>query len=451
MKISVVIPSKGRPDQLAAGVKRLFETTRGHDVEAVIVCDEDETRGLVEDTLAGTGQVIWVVESLKVIPAFNAGLAVSTGDAVVLGADDLWWGDGWLDAALAALGTLDDLGGLVGLNDGAPIARDYATHYLMTRRYIAWNNGGVLACPHYEHTYIDPEACARAMRAGRYVYAADAVVEHRHWLWGKAAKDPTYAEADGTFERDRATYERRFAAGFPDDYAPVIEVPHVWWAVLHERTLYEGAVRAIEDVTDYSARRGFHRIQAGYAATDAAREMITRAFLDASTHPDDVLILLDNDHLHPADVVDRLAGVKGVGVVGALCRRRGYPFDELIQQRPPDGGPLKRITGFEYGDVVPCSMAGGGAMAIRRWVFDRLRAVYGFQYWFWRYVYDDHAKDRPGEEVYFYRMCEEAGISIGCDTGTISPHLTIIPVEGLLELLGAAERGEDWRDLVKTP
>jgi len=81
-------------------------------------------------------------------------------------------------------------------------------------------------------------------------------------------------------------------------------------------------------------------------------------------------------------------------------------------------------------------------------VFDRLRAVYGFQYWFWRYVYDDHAKDRPGEEVYFYRMCEEAGISIGCDTGTISPHLTIIPVEGLLELLGAAERGEDWRDLV---
>ena len=65
MKISVVIPSKGRPDQLAAGVKRLFETARGHDVEAVIVCDEDETRGLVEDTLVGTGQVIWVVDSLK--------------------------------------------------------------------------------------------------------------------------------------------------------------------------------------------------------------------------------------------------------------------------------------------------------------------------------------------------------------------------------------------------
>jgi len=454
MKISVVIPSKGRPAQLAACVRRLFETTRGHTVEAVVVCDEQEAYDLTIDALerafVSPDHLVWSWATLPVIPAFNEGLRMSTGDALVLGADDLWWGDGWLDAALEALNTLDDADGLVGLNDLAPIKRDYATHYLMTRRYLARENGGVLACPHYQHTYIDPEACARALRAERYVFAEDARVDHRHWLWGKAEKDPTYTETDPTIEHDRQMYAQRAALGFPDDYPPVIRRPQVWWAVLHERMLYEGAVRAIEDVADHCARLGYHRLQAGYAATDVARDSLRRKFLDVSTSPDDTLVMLDNDHLHPANIVERLSSITNVGVVGALCRRRGDEMDELIQARNPETGRLDRVVGYEPGDIVPCAMAGGGAMAIKRWAFERIERTHGMRYFQFRYAYDDDCPERPGEEIYFYRLAEAAGVSIACDTGTPSPHITLITVEGLLTLLTEAEQGRDWRKLIRT-
>lgn len=448
MKVSIIIPSKGRAAQLAECVQRLLETTRGHDIEVVIVCDEPDARAAVYAVSGGRSRIVWVNETHKVIPAFNVGLKYSTGDALVLGNDDLWWGDNWLTEALAALETLPDCDGLVGLNDCAPIERDFATFYLMTRRYCARENGGVLACPHYQHNYIDPEACARAIRAGRYVYADKAIVDHRHWLWGKSNKDSTYAEIDPTLEADRAMYEKRAAAGFPDDFPPVIPVPRVWWGVLRERTLYEAATRALEDVATRCALLGYHRIQVSYTATDTAREAFTRKFIEDSQHPDDVLVMLDNDHLHPADVVERLAQIRDVGVVGALCRRRGGDMDELIQLRSPDTGEMMRVSGYEPGSLVVCHMAGGGAMAIKRWVFDALREQYGIRYWFWQYAYSNDSPDRPGEEVRFYRMCEEAGITIVCDTSTVCPHITLITVESLLALLAAAERGEDWRELL---
>ena len=92
----------------------------------------------------------------------------------------------------------------------------------MTRDYIEKYNGGVLVCPAYLHNFVDVEATIRAKNAGRYHYAVDAIVEHRHYLWGKAEKDATYKLSEGTFLPDQETFKKRAAAGFPDDFEPIL-------------------------------------------------------------------------------------------------------------------------------------------------------------------------------------------------------------------------------------
>jgi glycosyltransferase involved in cell wall biosynthesis len=456
MKVSVVIPSKGRPAQVAQCVRRLFETTRGHDVECVIVCDEDaafnstmtalaETFGNDEADRMARENIRWAWATLPAIPAFNEGLRLSTGDVIMPGNDDLVWRDGWLTEALAVLETLPDGDGVVGLNDLCPIPRNFSAFFIATRRWLARENGGVLFCPHYHHNFPDPEVCARAIASGRYVVAEKAVVEHHHPVWGTAEMDATYRAGAAHFAEDQALYEMRWAAGFPDDFAPVIPVPKVYWAVPRERMIYDRAALALERVAAYCELRGYIQIQAAYAATDASREMFTRMFEQMSESPDDVLVMLDNDHDHGDDTVERLAQVGNVGVVSALCRRRGDAFDAMIYRRNKTTGLLDQIAQWPENTVIPVDMGGAGAIAVRRWVFDRLHTKYNQKYWLWRYSYNDNSSDRPGEEIYFWRMCEEAGIPTACHTGVVCPHLFLTTVEKILAVAEAAAKGEDWK------
>ncbi len=213
MRVSIVIPTHGRQEQMRRCLDQLFATIQDRDVEVIVCSDDtwiDDPR--VKMKMTGGGS----------IEGWNIGLAESTGQAVVLGADDLWFMDGWLDAALRGLLQIPEKCGMVGFNDMHSDGHRFATHYLMTRDYIDQYNGGVLAIPAYQHNFIDVEATARAKRAGRYYYARDALVEHRHYIWNAAVKDETYERTAGTFQSDQALFERRCAMGFPNDFEPMI-------------------------------------------------------------------------------------------------------------------------------------------------------------------------------------------------------------------------------------
>jgi len=462
VKISVIIPSKGRSNQLVSCVDRLFasvyqELAAGSvEIEVVLVIDEDE-----ESKAAVLNEIelspMWK-ESVKLLyrehgngpmHAWNDGLKASCGELIVLGADDLWFTEGWLTAALEALSTLPDKDGLVGLNDGSGLERNFATHWLCTRRWIQREQHGCLVVPHYQRQYIDPEACTRAQISGHYIYADKALVEHRHHLWGKAALDQTYAaNTPQICEADRQLYLARLAAGFPDDFPPAIDIPQVFWAVPRERFSFNEAARALENVAMHCQDLGYTKIEAGYAATDTSREGFTRKFLSLSRHPDDVLVMLDNDHDHPADVVERLANVGNAGVVGALVRRRGDELDALLFRRNPVTQRMDRIAKWPEGELVEVDLVGAGAIAIRRWVFDKLREKYEINFWFWQYAYNTNSSERPGEEIYFQRMCEDAGIPIVCDTSLSCPHLIVTTVEKIIAIAEASARGEDWKKIL---
>lgn len=198
----------------------------------------------------------------------------------------------------------------------------------------------------------------------------------------------------------------------------------VFWAPLVVPGIEPDAVLSLLHVAEHSARCGFSRFEVGYNATDQARNLLTLAFLEASTSPDDVLVMLDTDHLYPADVVMKLAQHHRP-VVGALYFGRKAPFEAMFFERNGSGELVKPSKWRKPG--VECAMVGTAAMAIRRDVFDKLQNA-GFEYPWFRYEYVDQSRHRPSEDMYFGKICEKTGIPHYVDTTLDIPHLQPIGI-----------------------
>ena len=197
----------------------------------------------------------------------------------------------------------------------------------------------------------------------------------------------------------------------------------IYWAALMERSVQEQGVLALMRVAEYNGRfANFKQMQTPYQRTDMARNNLVATFLEVSTHPHDALVMLDCDHIHPHDVVAKLArhDPERVGVIGAQAHRRGAPFDMCAFIRV--GARLHTIAEWERGAVIPCVIVGTGAILIRRWVFDRLGEA-GVQPPFFRYAYQDGSRQQPTEDVHFGLACEHAGVAHHVDTSVQIPHL----------------------------
>lgn len=225
--ISVLLATTGRPDGAEACVRSLIDTTDGHEIEICVAVDADVVtdRALGALMLTSPERVEWNISheddyrgSSK---AWNDALSLSTGDPVVLAADDLEFQSGWLDAALATLYEFEGGWGFVGFNDGH-WGPELSTHYLMSRRFIAEHMGGVVAWDCYKHSFNDREANARARRAGRYAWCEGARVLHKHWIFGDRAQDGTDTRLLGLHPVSERAFQYREAQGFPDDFEPVI-------------------------------------------------------------------------------------------------------------------------------------------------------------------------------------------------------------------------------------
>lgn len=223
--VSVLLATTGRPDMAETCVRSLLATTRQHDIELVVAVDADPQTVLRLEAIPARERFRLVVDYREdyrgCSRAWNDALAASTGDPVVLAADDLVFQPGWLGAAKRDMAMFDGGWGFIGFNDGH-FNHELSTHYMVSRKLIKEAFGGVIAWEHYEHSFNDCEANERAKRAGRYRWCADAHVAHTHWLFGGRQQDPTDTKNLGGHPASEQTYARRLAAGFPNDYEPVI-------------------------------------------------------------------------------------------------------------------------------------------------------------------------------------------------------------------------------------
>jgi hypothetical protein len=150
--------------------------------------------------------------------------------------------------------------------------------------------------------------------------------------------------------------------------------------------------------------------------TDLARHRMAEELLRGDhTH----LIMLDCDHNHPADIVQRLCRWVDDDatreVVAGLTFRRCEPHDPLCFIRNGDNwyAPTEWPTGLWQVNAV-----GTGAICIARTVFERIP-----QPWFY-YDYSNVEHDAwPTEDLAFCARCTDANIKIWVDTTTVSPHM----------------------------
>lgn len=144
-----------------------------------------------------------IVKAGAYAAAMNIAAPTVTTDFIFTGADDLFFTEGWLEAAIRQM---EDGVQVVGVNDGQN--NNNATHFLIRTGYQGvFDRPGLMH--EYHHNYCDTELRDYATHRGVYRYAQDSLVEHRHWIWGLAQQDATYRKGAVHMDEDRATYKRR--------------------------------------------------------------------------------------------------------------------------------------------------------------------------------------------------------------------------------------------------
>ena len=193
------------------------------------------------------------------------------------------------------------------------------------------------------------------------------------------------------------------------------DYPRIMLGVPMERTV------SYASQTFYSfwqiAQQGVPIIRMPYGRIDVARNKFAVELLRSDfTH----LLMLDLDHAHPKDIVQKLARwtlmEPFAKVVGGLNFRRSAPFDPCCGFWGDDDKyypPAQWEEGLIRVDIV-----GTGSILIAREVFELIEPP-----WF----YFDYSKVWEnkwiGEDITFARKCQEHDIDEFVDTTVTSPHM----------------------------
>lgn len=215
--VAVLIPVLGRPGRVAPLLESLA-ASHDHerfDVDPIFVCSRSD---VVEvEAVLGSGEVPvivpWKPGRGDYARKMNLVFAETDHEWYFVGADDLHFHYGWLDACMVVYRRY--LSCVIGTNDlGNDRTRtgQHSTHTLIHRDYIdcgTIDEPGKLFHEGYDHQYVDDEMIQTAMQRGTYGHAEDAIVEHLHPDWKKGEPDATYRKAQRATDSDRRLFESR--------------------------------------------------------------------------------------------------------------------------------------------------------------------------------------------------------------------------------------------------
>lgn len=198
------------------------------------------------------------------------------------------------------------------------------------------------------------------------------------------------------------------------------------WAVLVERNVNSHTVMSLLDVSIHARQAGVLRINTHYRRVDDARNAITSIFYQHCKDDDDVVVMLDNDHVFPHNIIPDLISKCDAEheVVGALAFRRSKPHDPCFYRLDANGRASDIPLNFD-GSLVKCDIVGTGAIAIRRSALRKLSEA-GFDWPWFRFIYQPGIENKiqRTEDWNFGLECRKIGISHWCDTSILIPHIT---------------------------
>lgn len=204
-------------------------------------------------------------------------------------------------------------------------------------------------------------------------------------------------------------------------------MPKVYYGFLQERTgspYWESNLSA-NQVIEHTARLGpdYEMIALRSLPVAHARNAHCQYFMaqNGNGDGDDVLVMMDVDHIYPPDIVPKLAAHPPArGVVCGLAVARGEtPFVCFFGAN--DKGNMTAMSAWQQGEIAEGWVGGTGAIAIKRWV---LWALYDRAPSWFRYIYGGYEFE-PTDEMDFGYACHRRGIKHYCDTNIWIPHVSV--------------------------
>lgn len=318
-------------------------------------------------------------------------------DWVMFLGDDTVPQDGFLNAVASRL----DRWGMIGLNDGIHDGNDLATHWCCHKQMLELT-GGEYFHSGYKHAYCDQELTDIAKEHGRYVWAEDALIEHRAQVLNGTADEKTKAAYSHKrhdlklyLERKENRIGYQLGVGFPltDTFVPAYFTYSIMLQDWPSYNLYWPELR--------------------YYPADLAKcrnDICSNALRDGCTH----ILMLDTDQVYQdKNLAKRLLAHKK-DIVGGKVYRRWPPFDPIANRngkRVPDDE-------IEAGGLIPVDTTGTGCLLIRTSVLVDL------DYPWFEFERDSSGNVITGEDISFCRKAKAAGFEIYVDADVSIDHMT---------------------------
>jgi hypothetical protein len=219
--LALIVPSRGRPQNVERLVDAMEKTCRG-DTQLVVGVDRDEDEKTLEayqaltpsDLVVRDGLRGRLVEWLNVLARSRARSFRYLGH---IGDDNVPLSDGWDVRVMESLERQAPVGFCFGddLDPGRPPG-SLSIHIFMTAEVV--RRLGYMGPPRLRHMYVDPVWYAWGT-ATTIDFLPDVVLEHRHYTLGRSPRDASYEASTGLIPADCAAYNEycRDPAGLNGD------------------------------------------------------------------------------------------------------------------------------------------------------------------------------------------------------------------------------------------
>lgn len=229
MKISLIHPSRGRPEQAyQTFLKWMNASSIDHEIEHILALDNDDHTALVYRDYAHFGTQHLRLCNSKIISgnndcvvrATNHACQFATGDILIYLSDDFDCPERW-DALI--VDEVNKFGGatqwLLKVDDCLQkFHADVLTIPIMSM--ALYKRLGYFWHEEYKSMWVDVDLYHTTLNIGALRFAQHLKFPHNHYSNGKAKKDATYIRSDGWWHQGKAIHDRRKLAGWPENPKP---------------------------------------------------------------------------------------------------------------------------------------------------------------------------------------------------------------------------------------
>jgi hypothetical protein len=221
----VIVPSRGRPDNVADLVK-VFGETRSYAELLIVVDDDDELLERYELVMEDTPDwaCLRVTPRKRLGPTLNEFAVQHTLAYDIIGfmGDDHRPRTHHWDQRMA--GAIAHVGG-VGLSYGNDLIQGVNLPTAVWMSSCIIETLGYMVPPGMVHLYLDDFWKALGLRLQRLTYVSDVVIEHMHPVAGKAPWDDRYAEVNSgaLYENDGKVFQAYLQQTLQADAEKVVE------------------------------------------------------------------------------------------------------------------------------------------------------------------------------------------------------------------------------------